>query len=563
MHTTFKLLVCAACFIAIATGGIVAQTLQSGPQLLCFLSDIDDTEQPYTIYIPPEFDESKAYPLVVMLHGAGSNHRLALRRVFGKSNLPGENDVEASAYFPEWQDVDMIVAAPFARGTMGYQGFAEKDVMDMIADIKRRFRIDENRTYLTGLSMGGGGTLWLGLSYPDMWAAIAPVCPAPPAKAIQLAPNALHMAVRFVHGTNDGAVPVEVSREWVGKLKLLGTKHVEYEELPGVDHWSWVQAYEDGRVFDWLAGYERDPYPSRVRLSAIDLAHAESYWVRIDQKHVETTAFIEAEFNVQNNIHVYTSGVIGFTLDLEKHPMITSDNYLKVRVDGKMFDLDPSRGEYGFSRKNDNGEWQPEPYRATDFYKTARLEGPIDKAFGDRHVYVYGTADNPTDKVLQERIDQALTAANWSRYRSEFLGRIRFYPRVVADKHVRESDFAESNLILFGTAETNSVIGAYQELFPLALKENKARKFGLVYVFPNIHDQYVVVNSGLPWWLMEKDVRWRFLPPAQSVLGDLKDYVLFSKNLRTKIEGHFDQNWELSSQQLDILQNTGALREKR
>jgi len=53
---------------------------------------------------------------------------LNLRRVFGKSNLQGENDIEATRYFPEWPGVDVIVALPLARGTMGYQGIAEKDV---------------------------------------------------------------------------------------------------------------------------------------------------------------------------------------------------------------------------------------------------------------------------------------------------------------------------------------------------------------------------------------------------------------------------------------------------
>ncbi|UCG88073.1 MAG: phospholipase, partial [Gemmatimonadota bacterium] len=146
---------------------LAAQHLESGPQVLTFLSDVDDTEQPYGLYLPPDYDPAKAYPLVISLHGAGSNHRLNLRRVFGKSNAEGETDVEASRYFPEWEHVDYIVAAPYARGTMGYQTVAEKDVMDVLADVKRRFSIDENRMYLTGLSMGGGGTLWIGLTRPD------------------------------------------------------------------------------------------------------------------------------------------------------------------------------------------------------------------------------------------------------------------------------------------------------------------------------------------------------------------------------------------------------------
>src|SRR5215213_6112949 len=94
-----------------------AQTLPAGPQVLTIFSNADDTEQPYGLYLPKNFDENKKYPLVIMLHGAGSNHRLSLRRVFGKSNANGETDVEATRYFPEWNDVEYIVVAPFARGT--------------------------------------------------------------------------------------------------------------------------------------------------------------------------------------------------------------------------------------------------------------------------------------------------------------------------------------------------------------------------------------------------------------------------------------------------------------
>ncbi len=83
-----------------------AQRLPAGPQVLTFLSDVDDSEQPYGLYLPTSFDARRKYPLVVMLHGAGSNHRLAMRRIFGKSNMQGESDVEATRYFPEWPDAD-------------------------------------------------------------------------------------------------------------------------------------------------------------------------------------------------------------------------------------------------------------------------------------------------------------------------------------------------------------------------------------------------------------------------------------------------------------------------
>ena len=54
---------------------------------------------------------------MISLHGAYSNHRLNLRRVFGQGNLPGREDAEATRYFPPLREVEYIVASPFARGT--------------------------------------------------------------------------------------------------------------------------------------------------------------------------------------------------------------------------------------------------------------------------------------------------------------------------------------------------------------------------------------------------------------------------------------------------------------
>jgi hypothetical protein len=113
---------------------LLAAAYAPGPQVLTFFSDIDDSDQPYAVYVPDGFDPERPYPLVISLHGAYSNHRVNLRRVFGRGNLPGETDAEASRHFPKLRDVEYIVASPFARGTLGYQGIPEKDVYGMFAD---------------------------------------------------------------------------------------------------------------------------------------------------------------------------------------------------------------------------------------------------------------------------------------------------------------------------------------------------------------------------------------------------------------------------------------------
>lgn len=533
-----------------------AQRLPAGPQVLTIFSDIDDTEQPYALYLPPNYDESKAYPFVMMLHGAGSNHRLALRRVFGKSNEEGATDVETSRVFPDWKAVDYIVAAPFARGTTGYQGIAEQDVMDILADVKKRFRIDENRMYLTGLSMGGGGSLWIGLTRPDLWAAIAPVCPAPPQGTEVFAPNVLNVPMHFFQGGADPVVKPEGTRQWVENLKQLGTQ-VTYKEFPGVQHDSWVQAYQDEFIFDWFRQFTRNPYPDRVRFATDRYAYNGAYWVTLDQLTTGTPSEIDVQFTAPNTLEVTTHNLNAFTLQLADHPKFNAGAPLALSIDGKKLKKVPAAGTLHLS-KQDKGKWAVAPYTAPAMAKQPGAEGPISAAFAERHVYVYGTADDPTPEELQKRMAMAQKAADWSTYRGEFLGRVMVFPRVLADKDVRPSDFAEANLILFGTQETNRIIAQYSDQLPLQLDPG-ASDLGLLYVYP-VQGHYVVVNSGLPWWANQEASGMPFVPSVQRLLGGFKDFVLFKGSADQVVtDGYFDQHWQLPAEAAAAMQATHSV----
>ena len=119
---------------------LAAAAAQAQPQALTFLSAVDDTDQPYALYLPKTFDPARKYPLVVSLHDAGSNHRLNLRRVFGRGAPGPKRAAEAGQLLPAAAATWISSSRrPFARGTMGYEGIAEQDVYDVLADVKRRF----------------------------------------------------------------------------------------------------------------------------------------------------------------------------------------------------------------------------------------------------------------------------------------------------------------------------------------------------------------------------------------------------------------------------------------
>jgi dipeptidyl aminopeptidase/acylaminoacyl peptidase len=536
------------------------QTLKPGPQVMTFFSDVDDSEQPYGLYLPANFSPKKKYPLVISLHGAGSNHRLNLRRVFGKSNLEGENDVEATRYFPAWPGVDVIVASPLARGTMGYQGIAEKDVYDVLADVKKRFPIDEDRVYLTGLSMGGGGTLWLGLTRPDVWAAIAPVCPAGPPETLDFAPNALNLPVHIFQGGADPVVEPAGVRDWATRLQNFGTK-VEYTEYPGVGHNSWENAYKDGSIFVWLTQFKKNRFPDRVRFLTSRYKYGNAYWIRIDQLTPGTLASIDAKFVGQNRLEITTSELSAVTLDLAGHPKFKANRPLEITIDGAAL---TARAADPISLSRRDGTWGTEAYQAAPGTKRLGEEGPIDEAISSRHIYVYGSGGNPPREELQARREQAAKAADWSAQRVRLL----FYPRVVADRDVRPSDLESSNLILFGTKETNTLIEKFSDRLPFHLDPAGAAGYGLVYVYP-VDGHYVVISSGLPWWTPPPAApaptapaprRFLFLGGTAQAFTGFKDFILFKDSAATAIaDGRFDNDWRIPEADAEKLRASGAV----
>jgi len=558
---TFMVLV----IFSITAGIADAQRLKPGPQDLSFFSTVDETDQPYAVYIPKNFDESRKYPLVVFLHGAWSNHRLGMRRVFGKGNIAGtefttpnrvvvETDLEATRYWPELKDVNYIVAAPYARGTAGYQGIPEQDVYEMIDDLKSRFLIDEDRIYLTGLSMGGGGTIWLGLTRPDMWAAIAPVCPAPPDESADLAGNASNLPVHLFIGSIDFLY--QTALDWKGRFESV-TPRFNYIEYPGIGHNSWEYAYKDGFIFDWFSQFTRDLFPQQVKFTTKWFKYNKAYWVKFDNFTPGTLAKIDAKFTAANTIEITTGNLDAFTLSIEGHSMFNPSQKATVKLDGKSFSFKTSDA---VSFMKSGGAWVNRKFTPGLTSKIQGAEGPLSAAVAGNHIYVYGTKDKPSQEVLAARRAEANSVADWGG----MAGRIMVFPRVISDNEVRQSDYDNSNLILFGTKETNAIIEKFAEKLPLHMKPD-AKDYGLVYIFP-LNDHYVLVNSGLPWWTPAKqEIQGgiAFMGSKVQALNKFQDFVMFKETSDNIIsQGVFDNSWKLPADAAAAMKATGVIETK-
>src|SRR5215470_7619321 len=227
---------------------------------------------PYAVFASSKVRKDKKNPLIVALHGLGGDQNTMVRESFRAVELAEQGGyilVAPMGYNSGgWYGIPVGAprgnrgpgdgtnpAATPPRGNGAGRGFnstsggtavtdpakvrelSEKDVMNVLDMIRKEFNVDDRRTYLMGHSMGGAGTLYLGVKYASNWAAIAAIAPA----AFSLNPDTLatikDMPVIIVQGDADTAVPVANTRRWAGKLKELNMTY-EYHEIPGGDHGS-------------------------------------------------------------------------------------------------------------------------------------------------------------------------------------------------------------------------------------------------------------------------------------------------------------------------------------
>jgi predicted peptidase len=213
----------------------------------------------YRLLQPIKIEQGRKYPLVIFLHGAGER---------------GSDNVAQLKFLPAWmseqpmrEQYPCFLVAPqcptdhrwgsidWRSGKMEYPaepGDEMKYLEQLVQKTMKELPVDENRVYLTGLSMGGMGTWELAARHPEWFACAAPICGiGNPRK--EWAQKLVNLPIWVWHGDADTAVKVDHSRAMVQAIKDLGGTKIQYTELPGVGHNSWTPAYQrpDG-VVPWM-----------------------------------------------------------------------------------------------------------------------------------------------------------------------------------------------------------------------------------------------------------------------------------------------------------------------
>jgi predicted peptidase len=202
----------------------------------------------YWLFLPAEYsaDEAKQWPLVLFLHGSGERgDDLEVVKKHGPPKI-----LEAKPDFPA------IVVSPQCPTDSRWNAHELAKLVDHLANTHR---IDRQRLYVTGLSMGGSGTWSLLAEYPSLFAAAAPICGRGDLEKLdKIAQTPTWIFV----GGKDSERTVKGNVEIAAALKKAGAD-TQFKLYPDLPHDCWTVTYDDPQVWAWLLAQQRDGSPKR------------------------------------------------------------------------------------------------------------------------------------------------------------------------------------------------------------------------------------------------------------------------------------------------------------
>lgn len=261
-----------ACFVIVATLGFSpTSALAQGRDMYnidpraeerSYHFDEAGMDMPYCVYASSKVDENTPAPLIIALHGAGTGPQIMCNPTI--IDLVEERGYIVAA--PMGYNERGGYGAPRRAGRGGGDGtepeniseLSEQDVLNVLEMMLAEFNVDEDRVYLMGHSMGGGGTMHIGPKYGETWAAIAPIAGGggrPNQSELLQQLKDAGVAVIVVHGETDEVVPVQGSRELAAELEAMGLDS-EYVELAGVGHGPVINLGQEA-IFDFFDQHTR------------------------------------------------------------------------------------------------------------------------------------------------------------------------------------------------------------------------------------------------------------------------------------------------------------------
>ncbi len=495
---------------------------KSGPTALGYVSRIDGSVQPYGLYIPVSYSPTvpHRFRLDTWFHGRGEN----LSEVNFISGVQGNGG--------PFVRPDTFVVQPYGRYCNANKLAGEVDLHEALADIKRRYKIDENRIVVRGFSMGGGAAWQFAAHNASEWCAAAPGAgfseTADFLKVFQreklqptwweqklwqmydapvYAPNFANLPTVAYSGENDSqkqaadVMAKALEAEQIPLVHIIGPKtghSYHAQSIPEIN----------ARI-DAIVERGRNPAPRRVRLATPTLKFNRQAWVTVDAmgKHWEP-ARVDAEVQDDRNVQVTTSNVTALTLSMAPgHAPFTFRPAPTVSLDGTKLTAAPMLSDRSWTThfRKEGKRWvrvaTPEE---EGLRKRHDLQGPIDDAFMDSFMIVRPTG-KPVAPGVSTWVDSELQHAI-TEWRRQFRGEAR----IKNDVDITDADLAAHNLALWGDPGSNKILARIADRLPIQWtaeavvvgdQRYPAGTHAPVFIFPNPLNprRYVVVNSGFTY----------------------------------------------------------------
>ena len=218
---------------------------------------------PYRIFVPADYSEDYAYPVVLLLHGAGErgtdNEKTLVNVVPNLYIQKTSPFYHAIVIVPQCPENMQWVDTPWANGNYSVENVPISKPMtaavELLDSIIASYSINTDRQYVTGLSMGGFGTWDLLMRFPDRFAAAIPYCGgADPSQAENLA----KIPIYTFHDTTDTSVPVSGTQAVVEAIKAAGGTLITYKETKGKGHNVWNTGSQTPGLSKWLFEQRKD-----------------------------------------------------------------------------------------------------------------------------------------------------------------------------------------------------------------------------------------------------------------------------------------------------------------
>lgn len=221
---------------------------------------------PLSLFIPPSYQASKAYALVVCLHGFG---------------FTGEE------YLERWRTrlgEDYLLACPSYPSGAWFTRRAEELVLETIRQTRHRYHVDPDRVFLTGMSNGGIGTWLIGMHHAPLFAGLAPMASGLDDVLMPFLANLRNTPVYIIHGAKDRVMPVDLSRSIARELDGLGYAYVyrEHQREHPMAGGHYFPREELPDLVAWFNRQRREPLPTSLTVVR-DGSHFQPFnWVRLD-----------------------------------------------------------------------------------------------------------------------------------------------------------------------------------------------------------------------------------------------------------------------------------------